>query len=105
MSVTVTIKCPDCGKNTEIQMTENEYGLYSAVVQVQQIFPHKDAFFREVLISHWCYDCQSRIFHRPKPGEDWGAQLRSCPNCDAPVYKKDLDKGSCSCCGYPLSRR
>lgn len=40
------------------------------------------------------------MFHRPKPGEDWGPVIGECEVCGAPVYASDY--GTCACCGSDI---
>lgn len=87
-NVFVTKKCPNCLKLTECDMTPVEYAKYKSGILVQEVFPDKDAFYRETLITGMCYDCQSKLFNRPKPGEDWGTP-EECPVCGSSVYEKD----------------
>lgn len=94
----IIIKCPNCCIKSKVEMTSEEYELYSSGVEVQKIFPRKNAFFREVLISGMCYDCQSKFFNKPKPGEDWGEIKCECECCGAPIYEKDVKVGTCPFC-------
>lgn len=93
-------KCPNCGKDTELDLTAKEAKALEGGQSIQKALPKRDAFFREVVISHMCYDCQSKIFNRPKPGEDWGEEIGECPECGSPIYEKDT--GICPHCKTPL---
>ena len=68
--------------------------------------------YREALKNHFqpalhelCYDCQSKIYNMPKPGEDWGKQIGTCECCDCAIWEKDINKEGasfCPNCGSPL---
>ena len=67
--------------------------------------PDLNTFEREALISELCYDCQSKIYNMPKPGEDWGKQIGNCECCDCAIWEKDINKEGasfCPNCGSPL---
>lgn len=99
--MTYLFECFSCGKSVEIEMTEKEYNAYCAKIDtVQRIFPKKDLFYREALISHMCYDCISNVFNRPKPGEDWGEVVAECECCGSALYAKDA--AVCPKCGWTL---
>ncbi|MCM1215004.1 MAG: hypothetical protein NC548_10845 [Lachnospiraceae bacterium] len=97
-------KCPMCGRKTELEVDENAWDLYqSSGKPVQECFPESNAFFRETLINGTCYDCQSKTFHRPKPGDEdkWGSEIGECANCGCPAFEIDRKDGNYMCpqCG------
>ncbi len=100
--MSASLKCSICSRIFILEMTDAEYERYmGSSLSAQECFPNKDSFFREALISHMCYDCQSKVFHKPKPGEDWGPVVCECEVCGAPVYTSD--DNMCSCCGNHVS--
>lgn len=99
--VTLEVTCPMCGGTQVVEMTEVQYdAVESGALCVQDALHDHNAFDRETLISGMCHDCQSKMFNRPKPGEDWGPILGECDCCGARIYEKD--KGKCSQCGCPF---
>lgn len=102
--MTVTTLCSACGAETKLTLPEKNYTNYiNGDLPVQVCFPKENVFVRENLISGLCFDCQSRIFHRPKPGQEaaWGKLLGNCTCCDRPVYECDIVDGKfvCEDCG------
>ncbi len=93
--------CSICGKVFSVQFGEKEFEEISKGRSNGKPKDKEDAFRREALISGMCYDCQSRVFNTPKPGEDWGEQLCECEVCGCPIYKKD--NGVCPTCGESVS--
>lgn len=69
----LTYVCPFCGKETVIELTQDEcLDLFSGLAArsyVQDIFPNKDATFRELMVSGMCYECQAEFF-KEDPEED-----------------------------------
>lgn len=99
--VRLEVPCPMCGEVQKVEMTEREYNsLMVGTLSVQESLPNHNAFDRETLISGMCHDCQSKMFNRPKPGEDWGPILGECGCCGARIYEKD--NGKCSQCDAPF---
>lgn len=96
----VTKICPHCGKSEEHEVDEQQWLDWQGGMRIQDAMPDKDAFLREWFISGACYDCISKIFNKPKPGEDWGEMLGECECCGCPVYAKD--NGVCPQCGETL---
>ena len=80
----ITKICPHCGKSEEHEVDEQQWLDWQGGTRVRGT----------------CYDCISKIFNKPKPGEDWGEMLGECECCGCPVYAKD--KGVCPQCGETL---
>ena len=96
--ITMNSKCPTCGKETKLEMTKDQFAKYKlGLLNVQQIFPDKDVFFREALISGNCEDCTSKLFNIPKLGESWGKYLGECPICGCAVWEKQLEGDTIKC--------
>lgn len=98
----VTHNCVFCGKKQSVEVDPAGYSVYCSGVAVQRALPNADAFTREFLISHMCFDCQSKEFNQPKPGEDWGEQVTNCVICDCAIWPKDSTGDSvykCPSCG------
>lgn len=88
MKVIVEKKCPFCDKDVSLEVEEEGLDMYNSGVNITQAFPDLSDFDREKIITGMCDDCQSKTWHRPKPGDDsWGALIGSCPQCDANVYE------------------
>lgn len=85
----ISVKCKYCGKFESIDVDEKQYENWKSGMKIQDAMPDKGLFVREALISSTCFDCISKIFNTPKPGEDWGEQLTECGVCGCPIYKKD----------------
>lgn len=55
--------CPQCGKVTNLQMTDEQYDEYvSGRGLIQNIFPYWSPAKREMLITGICPDCWNKIF-------------------------------------------
>lgn len=94
----VEVKCT-CGNKTVIDVNEKAFRLWnSGKAVIQEAFPELDDFSRDSLLTNMCFDCQSKLFNRPKPGEDWGDIVDECEVCGASLYSKDFDSGVCPCC-------
>lgn len=97
---TVTKTCPYCNTVEEHTYPKMGLELYRDGMSVQLALPKETAFAREFLITGACFDCISRIFNKPKPGEDWGEIICECECCGAPIYEKDDMK--CPSCGTSM---
>lgn len=89
--------CPMCNTPHRITVDQEQYDRYMNGEAVQEAFADKDDFYREQILTGICYDCQSHLFNKPKPGEDWGDVVCECPNCGRPMYAKDMP--ICTACG------
>lgn len=102
MMLKQSFKCM-CGKTTQLDIDSARLSRVQAGEHVQHVFPDASPFFREVIISGTCYDCQQKLFNRPAPGheKEWGAFIGSCPCCDRAIYEKDVKDGkyTCTACG------
>ena len=104
----VSMVCPICGKTHIITLSRDSLEKYKSNVTIdQKSFPTLDDFQRGSLISHMCFDCQEKTFHRPAPGHEaeWGKWFAECDVCGASIWDpKDRDKDGklvCHCCGTP----
>ena len=60
----VKTTCPNCGKETILTMTDDEYNDYKENKKyIQDIFPHWTPGEREMLITGICPDCWNKIFN------------------------------------------
>lgn len=104
--VVVTKMCPACKNKFSVELWEGDY-INVQTLSASKALSKYDKFLRESFISGLCYDCQSKTFNQPKPGEDWGEQLE-CPNCCSSVYQKnfkeDRQKYVCPSCGFPFTK-
>ena len=64
---TLTVKCPFCGKETQVKDVSPE-GWFSLMrgALMQVAFPNMPIEDREVLISGLCRDCQEEVFGSQK---------------------------------------
>lgn len=92
----VTRNCT-CGRISVVTVETDKLNRYKCGELIQNVFPDLSAFDREVLISGLCYDCQSEIFHKPKPGEDWGKILGECDCCGSTLYENDVKDNVVRC--------
>ena len=58
----ISVKCPFCGKVTEIEVPLVGYLDWEDGELIQNAMPNLSAEDRELLISGVCYDCQRKIF-------------------------------------------
>ena len=101
----IKIKCVFCGKIQAVNVDENSYKKWIDGELIQRAMPDLNEFEREALISELCFDCQSKTFNMPKPGEDWGKQIGTCECCGCDIWEKDLNKegpSRCPQCGFPI---
>ena len=92
----VTLKCRSCGKRESHTYFEDELQKWRSGVAIQEAMPECSDFKREFLLSDMCYECQSKTFNVPKPGESWGEPLFECDVCGTSIYAKD--ENVCPCC-------
>lgn len=92
----VTCTCKFCGKTETHEFPEKGLELWQNGTNIQEAMPEVDVFSREFLITGMCFDCISKTYNKPKPGEDWGDCIGECEECGTPIYEKD--KGVCPTC-------
>ena len=99
--------CPSCRNQYEIEVDDASIRALENGAMVHNALGKYDLFTRECFISGLCFDCQSKVFNRPKPGESWGEQ-HECPNCECSVWDKNFreDKGNyrCPSCGFVFTK-
>ena len=62
-NVYVNVKCPQCGKISTLEMTNEQYEQYiSGDSYIQNIFPNWSPAIREMLITGICPDCWNKMF-------------------------------------------
>ena len=60
---TIERTCPICGRNMVVQVDEIGFVKYAAYgALIQEAFPDYNAAERELIKSHYCFDCQSMLF-------------------------------------------
>lgn len=102
----ISINCVCCGNEQTVEVDSVGYSKWLKGELIQRALPKAHKFERDVLITHMCYDCLSKTYHRPKPGEDWGEVLVECPCCGADIYERNRNSNGdlvCACCHYNLS--
>ena len=86
------VECAVCGQVETIKLPEDGYFNWMSGMSVQEAFPELNSFEREALISNWCFDCISGVFHRPKPGDNsFGKLLGECECCGCGIWEKDFN--------------
>ena len=63
MNITITSRCPFCGRYTHIMVDHEQYErcIFDKAL-IQDVFPNLSATDRETLISGMCPECQEEIF-------------------------------------------
>ena len=78
-SVMVSIVCPFCGKEHEVEVSERAFHEWQNGVLIQNAMPTLSATEREQLISHICPACQDSLFgEEPEEDEDEGDDISAC---------------------------
>lgn len=99
--MTITKTC-SCGGITELDLNKDGFENWKRGALIQRALPELNNFEREALLSGMCFDCQSKLFNRPKPGESWGKHLGECNCCGADIWEKDRFSDTavkCKICG------
>jgi predicted RNA-binding Zn-ribbon protein involved in translation (DUF1610 family) len=60
--VILTMECPFCGQEHEVEVSEQSYVDYLLGDLAQIAFDYLDAIQREQIISHICPECQKKFF-------------------------------------------
>lgn len=96
---TIVRECPQCGKKTTLEVDSKQLCAYNRGALLQEAFPDLDVFTRECIRTGMCFDCSSKVFHMPKPGDDsWGEILGECYECGAHIYSiQDAVEGGFEC--------
>lgn len=89
--------CVFCGKEQSVTVDRSEYCNYESGMPIQRAMPTADTFTREFIIIGSCFDCQSKMYNVPKPGEDWGESRGHCPVCDCSLWEKDFTEEVAHC--------
>lgn len=99
-NIKMTVHCCTCGESQEIEVDSVGYEKWMKGTLIQLALPKTDKFTRDALVTRMCFDCLSKTFNMPKPGEDWGESIGTCECCDATLWKKDVEDGiaTCPCC-------
>lgn len=58
----ILVKCPICGRESEVMVKIDEYLAYEEGALAQDAFPNLLAEERELIISGICIKCQKNIF-------------------------------------------
>ena len=86
MTTTVNVRCPFCGKISQIVCDEDSLAKYNGGALIQDAFPEMSPFEREALISGMCYDCQTSFFNEEDDEDDeCEDECDSCPHYDCPL--------------------
>lgn len=69
-TVIIHRRCPNCNKQTDIELEAEKLHRWQAGEHVQDVWPEKSAIERETLISGVCSDeCWDKLFP-PEEGEE-----------------------------------
>lgn len=60
--VGILVKCPFCGRESEVMVKIDEYLAYEEGALAQDAFPNLSPEEREMIISGICIKCQKNIF-------------------------------------------
>lgn len=60
--VGILVKCPFCGRESEVMVKIDEYLAYEEGALAQDAFPNLSPEERELIISGICIKCQKNIF-------------------------------------------
>lgn len=60
--VGILVKCPFCGRESEVMVKIDEYLAYEEGALAQDAFPNLSKEEREMIISGICIKCQKNIF-------------------------------------------
>ena len=78
-SVIITITCPFCGKEHEVEVSESAFYEWQSGALIQNVMPTLTATEREQLISRMCPACQANLFGEdPEEDEDEGDDIDAC---------------------------
>ena len=78
-SVMISIVCPFCGKEHEVEVSEKAFYEWQNGALIQNAMPTLSATEREQLISHICPACQDSLFGEdPEEDEDEGDDISAC---------------------------
>lgn len=104
MKEIIARKCPMCGTMTKLEVESSQLEAYDNGALIQDAFPDSDAFTRECIKTGFCFDCISKTFNCPKPGDtSWGECIGDCPYCGSPIWsiknKQTGDLYKCGNCG------
>lgn len=77
--IMVSIICPFCGKEHNVEVSENAFYKWQNGTLIQKAMPTLSATEREQLISHICPTCQDKLFGEDsEEDEDEGDDISAC---------------------------
>ena len=82
MTTTVNVRCPFCGKISQIVCDKDSLAKYNGGALIQDAFPEMSPFEREVLISGMCLPCQESFF--VEDDDDCDGECDVCCDTDCP---------------------
>ena len=77
-SVILTIQCPICGKEHEVEVSETALYKWQNGALIQNAMPTLSAVEREQILSHICPACQVSIFGEEDAEDDEGDDITAC---------------------------
>ena len=77
-SVIITIGCPICSKEHEVEVSEKAFYEWQNGALIQNAMPTLSATEREQLVSHMCPACQASIFGEDDAEEEEGDDISAC---------------------------
>ena len=104
MSKEIKSVCPFCGKESGYEITDKQYNkiqkkYYGERKNIMDVVPEFNSFQREMLITGMCFNCQSKLYNTPIPGDNsWGDLIGDCECCGAPIWSvKNAKNGGYGC--------
>ena len=83
-SVTITCRCPLCGKVSTVTCTENQWYAYEDGALAQEAFAELDLHTRETIISGMCLPCQESFFTEEEDDCEFDGDCEHCPYEECP---------------------
>lgn len=92
--------CILCGCEQEVFLDKEGFNKYLSGISLQKALPQANSFEREFVLSGMCFQCQSKVFGHPSPGQEasYGKYLGSCDCCGYPLYARKLGNSSAKVC-------
>lgn len=88
MTITVTCRCPLCGRISSVTCEEKAWALYENGALAQVAFADVDIYTRETIISGMCHPCQERFFE-VEDEDDCDGECDSCEYYDCPLITNE----------------
>ena len=87
MTITVTCRCPLCGKISNVVCEESAWHAYAYGALAQDAFADMDIHLRETIISGMCLPCQESFFE--EDDDDCDGECSTCEHYDCPLITNE----------------